>query len=473
MVFSSALFLFLFLPIFFVLYFLAPAKLKNKVILVFSFLFYQWGAPQFVYLLLLITFVDFHIVKIMDQANGGKRKTLLIISLLLNIGLLAYFKYANFFIENTNAILIAAGIKSIAWTNVVLPIGISFFAFETLTYAIDVYRRVHKPLSNVLDYYTYILLFPKLIAGPIVRFHEIADQISDRTAEDTIENKLIGFHRFVIGLAKKILVANVMAQIADSTFDSQINHIGAYNAWLGAIAYSFQIYFDFSGYSDMAIGLGRMMGFRFIDNFNNPYISSSITEFWRRWHMSLGRWMRDYLYIPLGGNKSTKLRVFFNLWLVFLVSGLWHGAAWNFIAWGAFHGFFLIADRLFLLNFYQRIGKIPSVMITYIITLFGWVLFRSSNIEAAKKYFYEMFQINKSAELHISNNYFISILLLAVACSFAALSSKIESIQIAFYDGKLISNHFYKTSIIMFLLLLLTLQFVISSNFNPFIYFRF
>lgn len=473
MVFSSALFLFLFLPIFFILYFLAPAKLKNKVILIFSFFFYQWGAPQFVYLLLLVTFVDFFIVKKMDQANGGKRKTLLISSLLLNIGLLAYFKYANFFIENTNAILIAAGFKSIAWTNIVLPIGISFFAFETLTYAIDVYRRVHKPLSNVLDYFTYILLFPKLIAGPIVRFHEIADQISDRTAEDTIENKLIGFHRFVIGLAKKILVANVMAQIADSTFDAQVNHIGAYNAWLGAIAYSFQIYFDFSGYSDMAIGLGRMMGFRFIDNFNNPYISSSITEFWRRWHMSLGRWMRDYLYIPLGGNKGSKLRVFFNLWLVFLVSGLWHGAAWNFIAWGAFHGFFLIADRLFLLNFYQRIGKIPSVLITYVITLFGWVLFRSSNIETAKKYFYEMFQINKSAELHISNNYFISILLLAVACSFAALSSKIESIQIAFYNGKLISNHFYKTSIIMFLLLLLTLQFVISSNFNPFIYFRF
>lgn len=473
MVFSSALFLFLFLPIFFVVYFLAPAKHKNKVILVFSFLFYQWGAPQFVYLLLLVTFVDFFIVKKMDRANGRKRKMLLICSLLLNIGLLAYFKYANFFIENTNAVLIAVGIKSVTWTSVVLPIGISFFAFETLTYAIDVYRRVHKPLVNVLDYYTYILLFPKLIAGPIVRFHEIADQISDRTAEDNIENKLIGFHRFIIGLAKKILIANVMAQIADTAFDSQVTHIGAYNAWLGAIAYSFQIYFDFSGYSDMAIGLGRMMGFRFIDNFNNPYISSSITEFWRRWHMSLGRWMRDYLYIPLGGNKGTKLRVFFNLWLVFLVSGLWHGAAWNFIAWGAFHGFFLIADRLFLLNFYNRIGKYPSVMVTYIITLFGWVLFRAKNIESAKKYFYEMFQINKSTELHVSNNYFITILLLAVACSFAALSAKIERIQLAFYDGELIKNHFYKTSIGMFLLLLLTLQFVISANFNPFIYFRF
>ena len=473
MVFSSALFLFLFLPIFFVVYFLAPAKHKNKVILVFSFLFYQWGAPQFAYLLLLVTFVDFFIVKKMDRANGRKRKMLLICSLLLNIGLLAYFKYANFFIENTNAVLIAVGIKSVTWTNVVLPIGISFFAFETLTYAIDVYRRVHKPLVNVLDYYTYILLFPKLIAGPIVRFHEIADQISDRTAEDNIENKLIGFHRFIIGLAKKILIANVMAQIADTAFDSQVNPIGAYNAWLGAIAYSFQIYFDFSGYSDMAIGLGRMMGFRFIDNFNNPYISSSITEFWRRWHMSLGRWMRDYLYIPLGGNKGTKLRVFFNLWLVFLVSGLWHGAAWNFIAWGAFHGFFLIADRLFLLNFYNRIGKYPSVIITYIITLFGWVLFRSNNIESAKRYFFEMFQINVSTELLVSNNYFTTIFLLAIAFSFAALSAKIERIQLAFYDGELINNHFYKTSIVMFLLLLLTLQFVISANFNPFIYFRF
>ncbi len=473
MVFSSTLFLFLFLPIFFVVYYIVPTRLKNKVILLFSFLFYQWGAPTFVYLLLLITFIDFFIVQKMDQSIGKQRKQLLILSLLLNIGLLSYFKYANFFIENTNAILTAAGVENIAWTHVVLPIGISFFAFETLTYAIDVYRKVHKPLKSVLDYYTYILLFPKLIAGPIVRFHEIADQISDRSTHDTFENRMIGFQRFVIGLAKKILIANVMATVADASFNASTANIGAYNAWLGIIAYSFQIYFDFSGYSDMAIGLGKMMGFQFIDNFNNPYNSASITEFWRRWHMSLGRWMRDYLYIPLGGNKGSKLRVFFNLWLVFLVSGLWHGAAWNFIAWGAFHGIFLIADKIFLLKFYARIGKFPSVIITYLITLFGWILFRADSITHAMIYVKELFQFRHSNSLHNTNTYYVFILIFAFLFSFGALSSKIEKIQDQIYNGSLLKSHVYATSIVMFLLFSLTLVFVISANFNPFIYFRF
>ena len=473
MVFSSALFLFLFLPLFFIVYFIAPTRLKNNAILLFSFLFYQWGAPTFVYLLLLITFIDFFIVQKMDQSIGKKRKQLLVLSLLLNIGLLSYFKYANFFIENTNAILTAAGVKNIAWTHVVLPIGISFFAFETLTYAIDVYRRVHKPLKSVLDYYTYILLFPKLIAGPIVRFHEIADQISDRSSQDTFENKMIGFQRFVIGLAKKILIANVMATVADASFNASTASIGACNAWLGIIAYSFQIYFDFSGYSDMAIGLGKMMGFQFIDNFNNPYNSASITEFWRRWHMSLGRWMRDYLYIPLGGNKGSKLRVFFNLWLVFLVSGLWHGAAWNFIAWGAFHGVFLIADKIFLLKFYARIGKFPSVFITYLITLFGWVLFRADSLTHAMTYIKELFQFKHSIFLHHTNAYYFFILIFAFLFSFGALSSKIENLQNRIYNGSLLKSHVYATSIVLFFLFSLMLVFVISANFNPFIYFRF
>jgi alginate O-acetyltransferase complex protein AlgI len=332
---------------------------------------------------------------------------------------------------------------------------------------------VHKPLKSVLDYYTYILLFPKLIAGPIVRFHEIADQISDRSTQDTFENRIIGFQRFVIGLAKKILIANVMATVADASFNASTTSIGAYNAWLGIIAYSFQIYFDFSGYSDMAIGLGKMMGFQFIDNFNNPYNSASITEFWRRWHMSLGRWMRDYLYIPLGGNKGSKLRVFFNLWLVFLVSGLWHGAAWNFVAWGAFHGFFLIADKIFLLKFYARIGKFPSVIITYLITLFGWVLFRADSLTHAMIYVKELFQFRHSYSLHNTNPYYVFILIFAFLFSFGSLSSKIENLQNRIYNGSLLKSHVYATSTVLFLLFSLTLVFVISANFNPFIYFRF
>jgi len=223
----------------------------------------------------------------------------------------------------------------------------------------------------------------------------------------------------------------------------------------------------------MAIGLGKMMGFQFIDNFNNPYNSASITEFWRRWHMSLGRWMRDYLYIPLGGNKGSKLRVFFNLWLVFLVSGLWHGAAWNFVAWGAFHGFFLIADKIFLLKFYARIGKFPSVFITYLITLFGWILFRADSLTHAMIYVKELFQFRHSYSLHNTNSYYVFILIFAFLFAFGALSSKIENLQNRIYNGSLLKSHVYATSIVLFLLFSLTLVFVISANFNPFIYFRF
>ncbi len=473
MVFSSALFLFGFLPVFFLVYFLIDQKYKNHCILVFSFLFYQWGAPTFVYTVLAVTFIDFFIVKLMHESEGKKRKWLLVLSLLLNIGLLSYFKYANFFIENANEVLSKFGIHELAWTKVILPIGISFFAFETLTYAIDVYRRVHAPLKSVLDYYTYILLFPKLIAGPIVRFHEIADQINDRSKEDTIDNKLLGFFRFIIGLAKKILIANVMAKVADESFEVDPNLLNPYNAWIGIVAYSFQIYFDFSGYSDMAIGLGRMMGFKFIENFNNPYTSSSITEFWRRWHMSLGRWMRDYLYVPLGGNKVSKSRMYLNLWIVFVVSGLWHGAAWNFIIWGAFHGLFLIADRLFLLNFYKKVGNIASIILTYFITLIGWVLFRADSLTHAGNYIKKLFQFNNTIDFQFESNYFYFMLILALLFSFAAVFKSVEKWQLKFYEGEYSNKVFYGMSFAMICLFFLTLSFVLSSGFNPFIYFRF
>ena len=473
MVFSSALFLFGFLPIFFTVYFLINKKHKNYCILVFSFLFYQWGAPTFVYTVLIITFVDFYIVNQIHISVGRRRKLFLVISLLLNIGLLSYFKYANFFIENINEVLAVFGVKSVVWTKVILPIGISFFAFETLTYSIDVYRKVHKPLKNVLDYYTYILLFPKLIAGPIVRFHEIADQINDRSNEDTIDNKLLGFFRFVIGLSKKVLIANVMAKVADESFAINDGTLSAFNAWVGIVAYSFQIYFDFSGYSDMAIGLGRMMGFRFIENFNNPYTSTSITEFWRRWHMSLGRWMRDYLYIPLGGNQFSKSRMYLNLWIVFVVSGLWHGAAWNFIIWGAFHGLFLIADRIFLLKIYERIGKFPSILITYIITLLGWVLFRANSLTDAIDYIKSMFSLENRNTEEYHSNYFYFMLIIAFVFAFAAVSKNIEKAQLKFYEGNYSRITFFWVSLLIISLLLISLSFVLSSDFNPFIYFRF
>ncbi len=472
MVFSSTIFIFYFLPIFLGIYMISDKKYKNYVILLFSLFFYQWGAPKFIYLLLSVTFIDFYIVKALHSSEGNKRKLYLIISLILNIGLLAYFKYSNFFVENINSLLTNVGYKNIAWIEVALPIGISFFLFETLTYSIDVYRRVHVPLKSILDYYTYILLFPKLIAGPIVRFHEIADQIEDRSKHENSENRFLGLTRFIIGLSKKVLIANVMAKIADDIFASDMSSLSTYNAWLGVIAYSFQIYFDFSGYSDMAIGLGRFMGFKFIENFNNPYISKSITEFWRRWHMSLGRWMKDYLYIPLGGNKGTILKVFFNLWIVFVISGFWHGAAWNFIIWGMFHGFFLILDRLFLNNLLNKIPSIISVLITYVITLIGWVLFRAESIDQIKSYLMSMFKFNSGINYSL-NNQSTFILIIAFMFSFFGLIKQIEKYQMQYYEGELNSKHYKITMPIILLLLIISASFIVSSDFNPFIYFRF
>jgi alginate O-acetyltransferase complex protein AlgI len=472
MVFSSTIFLFYFLPLFLISYILIDKKYKNYLILAFSFFFYQWGAPRFVYLLLTITLIDFFIVNKLHESEGIKRKLFLIISLLLNTGLLCYFKYSNFFIENVNLVLNNIGVKQVEWTAVVLPIGISFFLFETLTYSIDVYRRVHAPLKSVFDYFTYILLFPKLIAGPIVRFHEIADQISDRSTFENTENRFLGLTRFIIGLSKKVFIANTMGKLADDIFMMDMNSLGTTTAWIGIIAYSFQIYFDFSGYSDMAIGLGRFMGFKFIENFNNPYISQNISEFWRRWHMSLGRWMKDYLYIPLGGNKGSKFKMFFNLWIVFVISGLWHGAAWNFVIWGMFHGFFLILDRLFLVKILSKLGRIFSIAFTYIITLIGWVLFRAESIVQAKTYITKMFVFNTSSSIKLDNQT-ITMLLFGVLFSFFALIKNTETKQMDYYNGMLSKRFYLISSPIVILLLILSLSYVISSGFNPFIYFRF
>ncbi|MFA6950343.1 MAG: MBOAT family O-acyltransferase, partial [Lentimicrobiaceae bacterium] len=289
------------------------------------------------------------------------RRLMLTLSVSINMGLLVYFKYSNFFIENVNAVLAVFGDNQVEWTKLVMPIGISFYTFETITYVVDVYRRVHKPLDNFWDYQTYIILFPKLIAGPIIRYHDLADQITDRSQNETVDNRLTGFYRFIIGLAKKVLIANQMGLQADTIFAMNYADLDSATAWVGILAYTFQIYFDFSGYSDMAIGIGKMIGFKFPENFNSPYVSQSISEFWRRWHISLGAWMRNYLYIPLGGNRvATKRRLYFNLWFVFLASGLWHGASWSFVLWGAYHGFFLVLERGFLLKVYEKIGKLPS-----------------------------------------------------------------------------------------------------------------
>ena len=475
MVFSSSLFLLYFFPVFLIIYFLLKGtKWKNLWTLAASILFYAWGAPTFIFIVLASIIADFYLVKVMDKTTIRSRKRLLMAaSVVLNIGLLAYFKYANFFIENINTLLETMGMTAVHWTKIVLPIGISFFSFQKLTYSVDVYRKVHGPLKRVTDYAMYILMFPQLIAGPIVRFNEIADQIEYRKDNETADNRLTGFFRFIIGLAKKVLIANVLGEQVDMIFAMNPADMTMGLTWIGIVAYAFQIYFDFSGYSDMAIGIGRMIGFDFPENFNNPYISKNISEFWRRWHITLGRFMKDYLYIPLGGNRGTKSRMFFNLWVVFLISGLWHGAAWTFIIWGAFHGLFLVLDRLFLLKFYKKIGSVPSIIITFIITLVGWVLFRAETLPFAWEYIGKMFSFDFSPSGIFFERKFWTILIVAIFFSFWGALPGVEAWQ----DRLFAKVQKHRTILLMVLFsvifFVISLAAITSSGFNPFIYFRF
>jgi alginate O-acetyltransferase complex protein AlgI len=402
------------------------------------------------------------------------RRLMLALSVFINLGLLVYFKYSNFFIENVNAVLSLLGSENhIHWTKLVLPIGISFYTFETITYVMDVFRRVHKPLDNFWSYQLYIIFFPKLIAGPIIRYHDLADQIEDRSKNETLDNVLTGFYRFAIGLAKKVLIANQMGLYADTVFALHYADLGTFTAWMGILAYTFQIYFDFSGYSDMAIGIAKMVGFKFPENFNNPYISQSITEFWRRWHISLGAWMRNYLYIPLGGNRvATKSRLYFNLWLGFLASGLWHGASWSFVLWGAYHGLFLVLERGFLLKIYEKIGKFPSMLITFFFVVIGWVFFRIEDISDAFVFLKRLFAFEGNTS-NIMDSEFYTYLFLAVFFSFITYFKIGKKWQDSIY----FNNYNNKKHITVFVLTLLLLIFSISSitafGFNPFIYFRF
>ena len=443
------------------------------MLLFFSIAFYSWGAPVFIFVLLGTTFVDYHLVKWMDQtANAKKRKILLTLSIAINLGLLIYFKYSNFFIENINVFLGMVGLKNIVWTKLILPIGISFYTFETITYVVDVYRRVHKPLSKFQNYLLYILFFPKLIAGPIVRYHDMADQLEDRTKNDTIDNRLIGLYQFIIGLAKKVIIANHLGEHADQIFGLNYDNLGASTAWVGALCYTFQLYFDFSGYSDMAIGLAKMVGFKIPENFNNPYIASSVTEFWRRWHISLGKWMRNYLYIPLGGNKVSAKRLYLNLGIVFIASGFWHGASWNFILWGAYHGMFLILERLFLLKVYQKIGRLLSTILTFFFVCVGWVFFRIDHLEPLMIYLKQLINFSQYTYYPMDSE-FISYGVLALVCSFFAYFSWGQRVQTSFYYSDYTIQKHLLIGGVSFGLLVLSIAFITAYNFNPFIYFRF
>jgi alginate O-acetyltransferase complex protein AlgI len=455
-------------------YVLLPQSWKNYWALLVSILFYAWGAPNFIYVVLATSLLDFYLVKAIYTTQIQNRKKLfLTTSLVLNLGLLAYFKYANFFIENVNQVLVRLGVTTLKWTNVALPIGISFFTFQTLTYAIEVYRQDHAPFEKPTQYLLYKLIFPHAIAGPIIRFKSVAQQVVART--ETPDDRLIGLFRFSIGLAKKVLIANVLAKQADLYMGGELSALSFDEAWVGILAYTFQIYFDFSGYSDMAIGLARMMGFRFPENFDSPYSSRSITEFWRRWHITLGAFMRDFLYIPLGGNRvKQKWRLYFNLWLVFLVSGLWHGASWNFVLWGAFHGFFLILDRLFLLTFLEKVGKVPATLFTFFTVAMAWVLFRLESWNDAKVFYIQLFDMEDIKFIELNKSFYV-MLLLAILFSVLGRRGVFQRVShfLTIENPSLSISKSTILTLVTIVLLFLSVVFLSASNLNPFIYYRF
>jgi alginate O-acetyltransferase complex protein AlgI len=396
----------------------------------------------------------------------------LICSLTLNLGLLLFFKYANFFVDNANTIFQWFGYDHITWVSIALPIGISFYTFQTLTYSIDIYRNVKKPLTQLHQYMLYIFSFPQMIAGPIVRYTDIADQINARV--ERIEDKLIGFYRFVIGLSKKVLIANFLGEQADLIFHGDFGQLSTPSAWVGILAYSFQIYFDFAGYSDMAIGLGRMMGFKFPENFNAPYTARSISDFWRRWHITLSTFMRDYLYIPLGGNRvKTKARLYLNLWIVFILSGLWHGASWNFILWGMFHGCFLVLDRLFLKAWLEKYSGQMSVPFTFLIVVLSWGIFRLEDLDQALLCYQALFSFHDIMWPEMTFE-FLPVILVAAFFSFLPMFSFGKRLQYFFFDKTSyhIREHFLLCSLAVFFLVI-CISLINASGYNPFIYFRF
>ncbi len=478
MVFSTGTFLTLFLPLFLLFYELTPKKFKNYTLLFFSIIFYAWGAPKFISVLIAFSLINYFIVNLLSKQDNIKRKKLfLVISIILNLLLLVVFKYANFFVQSLNDLLTALGMTAIYWKQIALPIGISFFIFQSITYSVDVFRGECAKARNYANYLLYIISFPQLIAGPIVRYKTIASEIEDRTA--TYDDKLSGFYRFVIGLAKKAIIANLIATQASLLFGDTIGiwvfeDLSTPEAWLGVIAFTFQIYFDFSGYSDMAIGLGRMMGFHYPENFNNPYISKNVSEFWKRWHITLGDFMMNYLYIPLGGNRTkTKARHYLNLWIVFLLSGLWHGAAWNFIFWGAYHGFFIVLDKIGLKKLLNRLGSIPSVIITFLIVSVGWSLFAVNDMN---RWFYVIRSLFtfRDMDLYMIEPIFIPMVFIAIFFSFFFTIKPLNKVQQFFFEKESYTSrqHIFMF-LLMFLLFMICISYILASGFNPFIYFRF
>lgn len=469
MLFSAITFLYFYLPVTVLIYFIAPKPAKNAVLLLGSLFFYGWGEPKYLILMVISIIQGYVLGLLIDKSKRDKKekpsKLYISLSVVLSLGTLGYFKYADFFIENFNRVTgLSMGLLKIA-----LPIGISFYTFQILSYTIDVYRRNVDVQKNIIDFGAYVAMFPQLIAGPIVRYADIAVQLKNRT--HSIAKSAEGIRRFIIGLSKKVLLANILGELAEAYRTAEDKSV--LFVWLYAIAYTLHIYFDFSGYSDMAIGLGKIFGFDFPENFNYPYISKSVTEFWRRWHMSLGTWFRDYLYIPLGGNRVSKPRWMINILIVWLATGFWHGAAWNFIIWGLYFAILLMLEKLFLLKITEKLKGINHIYVLLLVII-SFVIFDSLTMNRATNVIGEMFfmkglPLTTQESVYLLRSYAVIIItgIIGATPIPKKLVLKLREIK----AGAIVTD--VAEPFLLVSLLAVVTAFLVDGSFNPFLYFRF
>lgn len=470
MVFSSLVFLFFFLPLSLILYFAVPRLARNFVLLLISLIFYAWGEPIYVLLMIFSTLVDFFhgllVEKYADQPKKAKRVVLS--SMCINLGLLTFFKYSGFIISNLNALFGT----TFTVPELALPIGISFYTFQTMSYTVDIFRKDAPAQRNIISLGAYVAMFPQLIAGPIVRYQTVAEQLNHR--KETLEKFSEGVWRFTIGLGKKVLLANNIGLLWSQISSREFSELTVLSAWLGLVAFGLQIYFDFSGYSDMAIGLGKMFGFDLLENFNYPYISQSITEFWRRWHISLGTWFKDYVYIPLGGNRKGKWRTLVNVFAVWFLTGLWHGASWNFVLWGVFFGILITFEKLFFMTWLNRCPRVFRHLYTLFLLLIGWGLFAFEDGTQLMHYFAILFGqaeagwCNQQTLYELVHNAVLLVLLIIASTPF--MKTVHQRLKETRWRSILETVGY---PLIILALLCLSTAYLVDSSYNPFLYFRF
>lgn len=466
MVFSSTIFLCVYLPLVLLGYYICPKKGRNLFLLIASLVFYAWGEPKYVFLMIFSILVNYIFGRLMDKNRGRQKrmKLLLVLSVVIDLGLLSVFKYTDFIITNVNAIFGS----SFDLLNIALPIGISFYTFQAMSYTIDVYRDDVRVQKNLIDFGMYITMFPQLIAGPIVRYADVQDQLAERSV--TTADFSEGVMRFVVGLGKKVLLANQMGAVWSEIY-ALGGDVSALMAWTGAIAYTFQIYFDFSGYSDMAIGLGRMFGFKFPENFRYPYQSVSITDFWRRWHITLSTWFKEYLYIPLGGNRRGLARQALNLLIVWSLTGFWHGAGWNFVMWGLYYFVILFIEKLFLLKALDKLPKFFRHVYELLLIIIGWVIFASDDVSVLLPYLGSMFGANGAiGGMDVYTLLTKAVLLIICCIASTELPKKLFLSAAGAMNEK---AAFTLKSVLTIALLALSMILLIGDSYNPFLYFRF